>query len=231
MRKYYKYLRHLLRIRHHHILLMSYPKAGSTWLRFIIYYATIDSSECNKIMMNSIMPELGVHMSGSSNWIKSHNRLFEKFFTKKVYLVRDPRNVALSYYRYNKIKGHISPKLTFSEFIRSSEYSFTSICSHFDNARGYYLLKYESLRKDPVGELQRLFQALNVEYCDDKIDNAVRLTNIDRMRKNESVTGTSESVKFFGKGKSEFSINEVDYLDLNYMNDIMQKHEIGRLYL
>src|SRR3954465_10432280 len=87
----------------------SYPRSGSTWLRFILVELLVGQSSGFK-NVNQLSPDVGEHFSanallpGAGRLIKTHE-LYLDSYEKAIYLVRDPRDVAISEYAYQKALG------------------------------------------------------------------------------------------------------------------------------
>src|SRR5438552_2701326 len=89
----------------------SYPRSGSTWLRFILVELLAgQSSGFNSV--NTASPDVGQHASGQpllpggGRLIKTHE-LYRRSYKRAIYLARDPRDVMLSEYNYEKALGVI----------------------------------------------------------------------------------------------------------------------------
>ena len=87
----------------------SYPRSGSTWLRFILVELLAGQSSGFK-NVNRLSPDVGEHagaqplLAGGGRLIKTHE-LYRKSYKKAIYLARDPRDVMLSEYAYQKALG------------------------------------------------------------------------------------------------------------------------------
>lgn len=105
-----------MEVRDDDIFLVSYPKSGNTWLRFLVAnYFVGDQLTVDLRNIEIIVPDIYVHniyyfekLKGP-RIIKSHE-LFDPRYGKTIYIVRDPRDVALSYWHF-QIKKKLIPKL------------------------------------------------------------------------------------------------------------------------
>ncbi len=104
----------LLWIRHRNfqasdVFTASYPRSGSTWLRFILVELLAEESSGFK-NVNRLSPDVGEHagahplLAGGGRLIKTHE-LYRKSYKKAIYLARDPRDVMLSEFAYQKALG------------------------------------------------------------------------------------------------------------------------------
>lgn len=206
--------------------LVSYPRSGSTWLRFLI--GNLICKDCPVTFQNveKIIPDIHVNSSRfianvpRPRLIKSHE-YYDPRYGKMVYLVRDPRDVALSYYRYyRKIRrfpeGYPMDKYIAS-FLTGELQSWGSWVQNVsswlavrEGKPGFLLLRYEDLRQDPVGELSRVCDFLQIRCTSDQLIKAIHLSSADRMRGLEmtqgdewvTTRGTRKDVPFIGAATS-----------------------------
>jgi len=180
------------------VFLVSYPKSGNTWLRFLIgNYLT--GGACDFITVQSIVSD--IHMGSEScnglqrpRFIKSHMP-FVPEYGKVVYLVRDGRDVAVSFYFHSLKHGHISENTEFEEFLMSFNEDFACrlfglwadhVVSWLDNATDNFLLvKFKDLKQDTHRELTRVLDFAGLLIDQDEIADAVRASEFDRMRRLE----------------------------------------------
>ena len=87
------------------IMLVSYPKSGNTWLRFIfanlIQDSSVGFSNIEKIVPDIYQTNKRAFKRSSYLYVKSHES-FITTYNRVVYVVRDPRDVFLSYFNYHK---------------------------------------------------------------------------------------------------------------------------------
>lgn len=95
------------------IFLVSYPKSGNTWTRFLL--GNLMNADC-RITFSNVERKVPDIYAASKNTlkktprprlIKSHE-CFDPRYRRVVYIVRDPRDVALSAYHYDR-KGRNIP--------------------------------------------------------------------------------------------------------------------------
>ena len=116
------YRKEALKIFFDDIFLVSYPKSGNTWVRFLLANLLKEGDELIDFKSAiKYVPEIGIHNDELVNLkrpriIKSHE-LYNAKYPKVVYIVRDPRDVYVSYFHYLKKKLPIG--LTFSAFLRN----------------------------------------------------------------------------------------------------------------
>jgi hypothetical protein len=95
------------------IFLVSYPKSGNTWTRFLLGNLTSPNEQITFANVESKVPDIYARSKKSlkrvprPRVIKSHE-CFDPRYRRVIYIVRDPRDVAVSCYHYDR-KGRNIP--------------------------------------------------------------------------------------------------------------------------
>ena len=90
------------------IFLVSYPKSGNTWLRFLLAYCLFDiePGRVNFHNIENFIPDMYVNWPNRNlarpRIIKSHEK-FTKNYPRVIYLYRDGRDVMVSYYYHSRL--------------------------------------------------------------------------------------------------------------------------------
>jgi len=177
------------------ILLVSYPRSGSTWVRHVLCsVACIKSGREGAIDLadvDSMMPELG------RNWlwregrtgpmprvVKTHSDFFPGATRARVVLlVRDPRDVMLSYYRFmmHHIDTHLS--MDFAQFARSTKYGFSAWFRHYESwiTHAWSILRYERLKSSPLQKFEELLIAVGVDVERETVRRALEWSTAERV--------------------------------------------------
>ncbi len=218
------------------VFLVSYPKSGNTWVRFIIANL-LKSNDTIIDFHNAIdyVPEIGVHDNilatlSRPRIIKSH-QLYNRDFSKVIYIVRDPRDVYVSYYHYRK--KHLPKNTNFSDFLRSQDIYpsrwHTHVESWLDRDNLTLLVKYEDLLLNPGKEVSKITNIIsNKPIESSKINLAIESSSVENMRKIEQAKGRpflsqqaankagifvrkgtkGDWKQYFSKADEEFLLNE-----------------------
>ncbi len=200
------------------IFIVSYPKSGNTWLRFLIANM-LDNK--NTITFNNIDNYVhGIHSAKdiinkktSKRFIKSHYPFFE-YYPKTVYIYRDYRDVLISFYHYQialqEFKG------TFSKFIRSKkniETPYGSWKEHVSKAfehkknkpSSILIIKYEDLHLHPEKFVTEIATFCNIKISQ-PIDVIIEKCSFNSLKKNENTYGSEfqkqSGQNFFREGKT-----------------------------
>lgn len=196
------------------ILLASFPKSGSTWLRFIIsnIVRILNEEEVDVDFhsLNYYSPHIvrNRRLSGSPafentpRFLKTHfyyNGYFSKY--RKLLLVRNPEDTLVSYFHY--IKNEVGKDVhDFEDFVRHWRWGCNGWNYFHSTWLGSYdsLVHYEELRRDPVGILSEAFKKLNFEVSDSVLEEAIKLSSKENMRTKLKVKGDP----FSNNNKYEF---------------------------
>ena len=96
-----------LAVRADDTFIISYPRSGNTWTRFLIANLTHPEEPVTFANIERLIPDAEAqssrYMRGipSPRMVKSHS-YFDPRYPKVIYIVRDPRDVALSYYDFSR---------------------------------------------------------------------------------------------------------------------------------
>jgi Sulfotransferase domain len=94
-------------VRHDDTFLVSYPRSGNTWTRFLIANLLHPNKSVSFANIEHLIPDCEAMSSrylkrlSSPRVIKSHE-YFDHRYKKVVYIVRDPRDVVLSYHSFQR---------------------------------------------------------------------------------------------------------------------------------
>ena len=187
------------------VLLVSYPKSGSTWLRFLLAHAlTAEGADFDSV--RDTVPRVGRHrharplLPDGGRVLRTHEPV-EPFHGRPhqrvIYLVRDGRDVALSYVahqrRYGTFEGDTSAFVR--RFLTGEVDNYGPWHQHVLTAheltrsgRAEVLhVRYEDLRADTVQELGRILTFCGEERGDGQpsLEEIVAANTKDNMRAKE----------------------------------------------
>ncbi len=197
--------------------IVSYPKSGNTWVRFLLanLYSTgenIHFKNIDEFVPDIYMAPEKVNKAKSPRFIKVHDCELEDY-PKIIYVVRDYRDVLVSYYHYQKsLKEFFG---SFSDFVRKVDqtHPFGAWKNHVDKAFEFgkrypnriLILHYESLLKNSEDQLAKIASFTNYSGKNNLRDVAQRC-QFDELRNQEKETGSLFKEKsgdlFFREGKS-----------------------------
>jgi len=205
--------------------LVSYPRSGNTWLRFLIAHlihkAPLDFRELEffvaDIYQNSDRELLALPQP---RILKSHELLDERY-RKVVYIARDPRDVAVSFYYWRlrqETAVQAANRMTLEEYLRTfiqGEYAFSRfnwaehVCSWLPEGivpgSRVLAVQYEQMKKDPAGVLRSVASHIGVIHDQGGVEHAVRLSsfaNVQAAERGSWIAGRKAGIPFARKGTS-----------------------------
>jgi hypothetical protein len=187
------------------VFLVSYPRSGNTWTRFLIGNLIYQDEPITFANIESRLPEIYFNPDRvmrrlpRPRILKSHE-CFQPHYRRIIYIVRDPRDVAVSFYHHNIKAGNISEDYAIEEFVPrfiNSEFDakWGSWADHVlswlllrQNSPTFILLRYETMKKCPEEELAKVASFLQkssfraIDSSLEKLQRAIELSSPERMR-------------------------------------------------
>lgn len=187
--------------------LVSYPRSGNTWTRFLIANLLHPDQPVTFANIERLIPDCEAMSSRfvkgvrRPRIIKSHE-YFDHRYRKVIYIVRDPRDVALSYYDFSRKYRQIEDDYPLAKFVgdfvtgRLSSFDWgtwgENVSSWFYTRNGrsdFLLLRYEDMQADTARELSKVASFLGIDASHERLAAAIERSSADRMRKLEAKEG------------------------------------------
>jgi hypothetical protein len=183
------------------IFLVSFPKSGNTWTRFLLANLRFPNEPATWANIDRLIPDpTGTNKRDFDRMprpriIKSHE-CFDPRYPRVINIVRDPRDVVVSQYHYHRKIRKIDDDSPIEKFV--TRFLAGETCPHGSwgqnvatwlytsegNPR-YLLLRYEDLIADTPRELAKVVSFLKLPATPEQIAEAVERSSADRMRKLE----------------------------------------------
>lgn len=182
------------------VYITSYPKSGNTWLRFMIgnyfYDTKLDFETINEVMPDlHFNPEQAKNIKDKYVFIKSHD--LTKIQNKTIYIVRDGRDVAVSYYYHMKRTGEIEDTLSFKNFLKNdflTEKYFGGWGSQIRKAKeistknlNIKLLRYEDLTEKTEFYLGEILKWIGETPDNNRLHYAIKKASFSELKKVEEL--------------------------------------------
>lgn len=230
------------------VLLVSFPKSGNTWARFLIANLVYPNEQIGFANIERKIP--GIYSNSQAAMLqmprprilKSHEA-FDPRYKKVIYIVRDPRDTAVSSYYFDLKRRIIRDGYPIDQYVtRFIDGEFTGTAGSWGEnvaswlvtrrfSNGLLLLRYEDMLEDPVRELAKIATFLGLNGGLEDLARAVRLSSADRMRKIEKQQadqwknnrGRRQDIPFVraatsGKWKAELPQRSVAEIELAWGN-------------
>jgi len=187
------------------IFLVSYPRSGNTWMRFLLANLIYPNQPATFSNIESRIPEIYfnpdrfMRQFPRPRLLKSHE-CFQPHYPRVIYLVRDPRDVAISFYHHHVKARNLPdgyplvdfvPRFLVGEFDpkfgswRDNVLSWTVLRG---SNPAFLQIRYEDLQRDPVHELAKVVEFLErssfpkIDSSTEAFERAIALSSPERMR-------------------------------------------------
>jgi len=184
------------------VFIVSYPKSGNTWTRFLIANLVYPEKNPDFSNINELLPDpeavskRDLERTPRPRFIKSH-QYFDPRFQKVIYIVRDPRDVVLSEYHFDIKRRAIAEDHPLAEFVSRfvrgelnhphgtwGENAATWFYTRRGDAR-FLLVRYEDLQSQALQEMERIAGFLHLPPDRQRLTVAIEQSSADRMRELE----------------------------------------------
>jgi Sulfotransferase domain len=206
--------------------IMSYPRSGNTWIRFLLTNLLHPEIPATFELMERTVPDTTAQSRRffdgvpRPRLIKGHHS-FDPRIKRVIYVVRDPRDVAVSFYHFQRKYRIIDDKLPLEGYVQrfvSGEVSdFGSWGEHVASwlaarygSPDFILIRYLDLKTETMAELGRIAEFLKIDADEQRLSQAIERSSTERMRKQEKIEqdtwvatrGKRKDVAFIGPAKA-----------------------------
>lgn len=187
------------------VFLTSYPRSGNTWTRFLVGNLVHIEEAVTFLNVERLVPDMYKHSDRylrrlpRPRILKSHE-CFDPRYKRILYIVRDPRDVAVSNYHWEMKQKSMGEEYAIERFVaRWVEGIYWDRLGNWGDhvmswlstrqEKRFVLLRYEDLVDDPARELVKVANLLGIEATRERLTRAAELSSADRMRQLESTQG------------------------------------------
>lgn len=186
------------------LYLVSYPRSGNTWVRAILAELLYGKSGVSIQDLQFYVPDIHVRTRRSNiiaadfHVVKSHSPHITrqtKTYRQVIYVLRDPRDVVVSHYRYARALGNDGSG--FENFLMDWVAGRIWPCSWqehvnswtaprpYDSTLKLLVVRYEDLVAAPHTQICRLADFLNLVVLPGTIEDVIAKTSVEKMRMRE----------------------------------------------
>lgn len=194
----------------------SFPRSGNTWVRFLIanVFNNIKKEfpEIDFFNLHDIVPELKKsgevvkpYFKDLPVVIKTHSRFIDSF-ENTILVLRNPFDAIYSYNNFLNINRGIN--ISLPEMVTHEKYGVDAIVDHTNsfikNCDNLLITTYENLVCQPLKELKKICDFLNMDVNDEIIKKSVKKSSFRSMREIELRKGRkfgSKNFTFIREGK------------------------------
>jgi hypothetical protein len=188
------------------VFLTSYPRSGNTWTRFLVGNLVHTEEGVTFLNVERLVPDMYKHGDRylrrlpRPRILKSHE-VFDPRYKKVIYIVRDPRDVAVSNYHWEMKQRAFSDVCPIEDFLpqwiegkvwdRLGNWGdhVTSWLSTRSGSPGFVMLRYEDLIENAARALVKVANLLGIEPSSERLARAAELSSAERMRQLEGKQG------------------------------------------
>jgi hypothetical protein len=182
------------------IFLVSYFRSGSTWARFLLGNFIQQDEPVTFTSIGRLLPiiyDLPDRVLRKLPRVLKSHECFDPRYPRVIYIVRDPRDVAVSFYFYNLKVRVIPDGYSMDEFV--NRFVAATVVPYADRVGcwqdhvlswlrlregkpGFRLVRYEDLLADPVKQLTNIASLLGIDPAPARIERAVQLSSASHMQ-------------------------------------------------
>lgn len=185
------------------VFIVAHPRSGSTWLRTMLVNVIQPVANSDPDVFNRLSPGASIRNARaiwelpSPRILTSHTSYYPGL-PKVVYVVRDGRDVLVSYYHYvihrkSRLDQTNAPDLDFPAFFEryyQGDYHYIwhrhveSWLTRGKRALGdrMLILRFEEMKADPQALVDRVVQFIGIPADEERVAAAVQQADLDRMR-------------------------------------------------
>lgn len=205
----------LRRVNPSDIFVVSFPKSGNTWVRFLLANMLAEEEVTMKNINDYVAGIYNfrdvINSREGQRFIKTHDPFFE-CYPKSIYVYRDYRDVVVSYYHYQKGTGDFNG--TMQEFLASDQMKtpFGTWQEHVKQALAHrseapesiLFVGFEELLRDPLTLAEKMasFSGIVPKHSMAEVVERSRFERLQVLEETHGKVFETSGVHFFRAGSS-----------------------------
>ena len=182
--------------------IVSYPRSGNTWTRFLLANLLHRDQPATFLNIEQLVPDAEAQSNrylkkvARPRFIKTHE-YFDHRYQKVIYIVRDPRDVVISYFHFQRKYGHIADNYSLPAFVEdfvkrpvSGDWGSwgENVGSWVGTRLGspqFLLIRYEDLVAQVKIELERVCRFLGISPDPSLLNQTIERSSAQQMKEME----------------------------------------------
>lgn len=193
------------------VFIVGYPKSGNTWVQNLVAGVIygVDPEHAPDTLIQELVPDVHYKHYYKRYWtpmfFKSHH-LPRPEYRRVVYLLRDGRDVMVSYFRHRTdLEGR---RVDFLKMVRNGEGLFP--CKWYEHVEAWLrnpynanmtIIKYEGLKRNPIDELSKFCTFVGIERHDSFLKRIIEGCTFAKMRQKETQFGWDNTANKWSQDK------------------------------
>jgi hypothetical protein len=183
------------------VWIVSYPKSGNTWTRFLLANLTAGDETVDWTNIERRVPDIYLNRDSllrslpRPRYFKSHEP-YNPTYRRVIFIVRDPRDVAVSYYHYVRKANMLPVDASWDEFLNKFMAGRIDPYGNWGENVGSWLgarrdtpdflvVRYEDLLAGAEAQLARIAEMLHLPADNVQLRRSVENSRADRLRELE----------------------------------------------
>lgn len=238
----YSYYSVWIRVVNPSYCLVSYPKCGRTWLRYLLANYIVDAydtsmeSRLYRMASDRFPSIMATHDGKMVTSVTASKTRYEG--RKVIFLVRDPRDVLVSHYHHKKDRNNSFDE-GLASFAHHPTLGIENIIEYLNKwyeeqsvPEDFLLVRYEDMKEDIERDARRVLSFLGEDVDDDALQDAIEASRFSNMKQAEEeggaeLSGLSSSDDGDGrkvrKGVKHGYVDEMDESTLTYVDDCVRE--------
>ena len=175
--------------------IVSYARSGNLWTRFLVANLVHPNTEVRFSNIEELVPDTcnqsnrALKRTLRPRYIKSH-QYFDHRYKRVIHVVRDPRDVVVSYYHFQRKYRHIEDNYPLERYVDdflhgrlgSDDWgtwneNVASWVMTRGQDPGFLALRYEDMIRDPYHEVARIAAFLGVAVSPTRLSQVIALSS------------------------------------------------------
>ncbi|XP_048220058.1 sulfotransferase 1E1-like [Perognathus longimembris pacificus] len=215
------------------LVIVTYPKSGTTWLSEIVYmiYKEDDVEKCKEDAIFNRVPYLECRKEEKMNGVKQLQEMdsprivkthlpakllpgsFWENNCKIIYLSRNAKDVAVSYYYFFLMITEFPDPESFPKFVEKFMEGKVPYGSWYDHVKAWWekrnnpqmlYIFYEDMKEDIRKEVIKLMKFLGRKPSEELVDKIIKHTSFQEMKNNPSTNYTTLPEEMMNQRVSPF---------------------------